>query len=103
MQDCLPFQPEHRCTTRGLIPLLLCLASALVPQDVCAQSDSGWLVKPSLMAALADDDNIFFEQTDPQDDRVLRVSPAIEAGYRTAPTAFNAYYMLDALRYDRFS
>jgi hypothetical protein len=98
MQDSLRFH-----TIRGLIPLLLCLASSLVPQQACAQSDSGWLAKPSLMAAFADDDNVFFSQTDPQDDKVLRVSPAIEAGYRTAPTAFNAYYMLDALHYDRFS
>ncbi|HEX5055759.1 MAG TPA: hypothetical protein VFX02_04590 [Gammaproteobacteria bacterium] len=103
MQDCLQLQPDHRCTIRGLIPLLLCMVSTLAPQNVYAQSDSGWLAKPSLMAALAEDDNIFFSSTNPEDDSVLRVSPAIEAGYRSAPTAFNAYYTLDALHYDRFS
>ncbi len=84
------------------VGLLVCAAS-LTPEAVRAQSDSGWLVKPSLLTALAYDDNIFFSPVQPLDDRILRLSPAFETGYRSAPTAFNAYYTLDAQRYDRYS
>lgn len=92
----------RKARRRGLISLLICAIAAL-PQDANAQSDSGWLFKPSLLAALANDDNVFFEPENPRDDTVLRLSPAFETGYRSAPTAFNAYYTLDAHRYDRFS
>jgi hypothetical protein len=95
--------PSGRSARRALICLLICVAS-LAPEAVQAQSDSGWLVKPSLLTALAYDDNIFFSNEDAAlDDRILRLSPALEAGYRSVPTAFNAYYTLDAQRYDRYS
>lgn len=86
-----------------LIPLLICAVAGLAPGEAGAQSDSGWLFKPSLLAALARDDNVLFSPEDPQADTVLRISPAFETGYRSAPTAFNAYYTLDVHRYDRFS
>jgi hypothetical protein len=86
----------------GPLRLTICAALSLAPAVAPAQSDSGWLFKPSLMAALARDDNVFFRRENPQQDTILRLSPAFETGYRSAPTAFNAYYTLDAHRYDRF-
>lgn len=93
---------KMRSAMQRLVPLLICAAAGLTPGEAGAQSDSGWLVKPSLLAAYAYDDNVFFTRLDPQDDTVLRLSPAVEAGYRSAPTAFNAYYTQDAHRYDEF-
>lgn len=87
----------------GLVPLLICAAAGLVPGEARAQSDSGWLVKPSVLAAYAYDDNVFFSRLDPQNDTSLRLSPAVEAGYRSVPTAFNAYYTQDMHRYNEFS
>lgn len=87
---------------RGIIWLLIC-AAGLTPETATAQSDSGWLLRPSLLTALGYDDNVFLSQTGLRDDSVLRLTPALEAGYRSAPTAFNAYYAVDAHRYDEFS
>jgi hypothetical protein len=105
MSHCTLCCPHHvkrlRFKARHIVIVLLICVACLIPAGASAQSDSGWLLKPSLLTALAYDDNIFFSADEnPEDDRILRISPALETGYRSAPTAFNIYYTLDAQRYD---
>jgi hypothetical protein len=64
-----------------------------------AQSDL--YATPSLAVAEIYDDNLFFSSSAPQEDRILRLSPAIDAGYRSAPMTVHGRYTFDAERYAR--
>jgi hypothetical protein len=66
-----------------------------------AQLQSGWFVTPALTAVAIYDDNLFFSPAQPQDDRILRLSPVIETGYRSDPLTLSGRYTRDAERYAR--
>lgn len=73
------------------------LLAAMAP--VAAGAEGDWFARPSLMVAGVYDDNLFFSPTQEQEDRLVRVSPAIEGGYRSTPVTLRALYTADAERY----
>ena len=66
-----------------------------------APADSGLFAAPSIALEAVHDDNLFASPSQPQADRFLRVSPAIEAGYRSVPMSLRGLYTFDAERYTR--
>lgn len=73
---------------------LILAAGGIVPGMVMAES--GLSVAPSLVVAEVYDDNLFFSSSEPQRDFILRVNPAIGAGYRSARTDVYGRYAFDA-------
>lgn len=76
--------------------VLAALALALVAAPAMAQTG---YISPSLSAGLVYDDNTTSSATDPQDDFILRVTPAIEAGWRGPRGLFSAIHSFDMERY----
>jgi hypothetical protein len=64
-----------------------------------APAETLWYATPSLEAAAVYDDNLFSSVSNRQQDHVLRMSPAIEAGYRSSPSTLHWHYTFDAERY----
>jgi hypothetical protein len=62
-------------------------------------ADSGFYVAPSLSVGRAYDDNLFYSSTDRESDSIWRISPAVEAGYKSEAFTIAGYYTLDAERY----
>jgi len=86
-------------TLRSVAGRLILVGTVLLPG--AASADGGWFATPAIAAAGIHDDNILFSPTQPQEDRILRVSPAIEAGYRSVPMTLRGRYTFDAERYAR--
>jgi hypothetical protein len=82
---------------RGFVEKLIFLWGVVLPNGVNAQS--GYFAAPSLSLAGVYDDNLFSSISQPEQDRFLRLSPGIEAGYRSAPLTFKGTYTLDAEAY----
>src|SRR6266481_1499635 len=82
---------------RKIIRITLFAAVGLAPN--IAQAQMGWFAAPSLLAAEVYDDNLFFSPSQREQDRILRLSPAIEAGYRSDPLSVRGRYTFDAERY----
>lgn len=87
---------RYRRITFGAIR---CLALACAP--AVAYCDSSTYVTPSVTVGRAYDDNLFFTPTDPQASAFWRVSPAVEAGYRSEPLTLAGFFTLDAERYSQ--
>lgn len=69
----------------------------LLPEAVLGQT--GWFIEPSLSVIHMHDDNIFYDDIEPEDDRITRASPAIYTGYHSSRTNLSARYSVDAERY----
>lgn len=78
---------------------ILAAGCSLSASGVAAQP--GFFVTPSLSVMEVYDDNIFFSTTGEREDFVTRVSPSLEAGYRSAPVTLEARHTFDAERYAR--
>ncbi|HEY3488437.1 MAG TPA: hypothetical protein VGL10_10260 [Gammaproteobacteria bacterium] len=95
------FQMTHRSRHRIIALLTLAVGGMLLSNKVLAQS--GWFLSPALEAARVYDDNIFFSPTQPLDDYIIRVSPAIATGYRSVPLTLEGAYTVDVERYREHS
>lgn len=78
---------------------LILAAGVIVPG--MAMAETGLFAAPSVAVAEVYDDNLFFSSSAPQRDFILRISPAIDAGYRSAHTEVHGRYALDAESYAR--
>lgn len=84
---------------REIAQRLILIGSGLLPGASLAQM--GWFATPSLSAAHVYDDNLFSTPSQRERERILRLSPAIEAGYRSDPLDVRGRYTSDAERYAR--
>jgi hypothetical protein len=66
-------------------------------------AQSGFFATPSLSLAEVYDDNLFFTPSQREEDFISRLSPAIEAGYRSAALTLLGRYTLDAESYAQHS
>ncbi|MBZ5556532.1 MAG: hypothetical protein LAO77_04585 [Acidobacteriia bacterium] len=76
---------------------LLAILLAMVPAAARAQGMT--YVIPSLSVAEVADSNVFSSQSSAESDVVLRTSPALRAGYRSAPLQLTGRYTFDAEQY----
>lgn len=84
-----------RARARGRL-LWLLAAVTLVP---AARADTADYLAPSVAIGGVYNDNLFLSSSDRQSDEILRVSPALEAGYGTDALSLAGYYSFDAERY----
>lgn len=84
---------------RGMAERLILVGAGLLPGAVLAQS--GLFAAPSIGVAQIYDDNLFFSSSQPQKDRILRVSPALEAGFLSDKSSLRGRYAFDAENYAR--
>lgn len=78
--------------------LVACAAAACVALPGTAHAQAPWIA-PSVSIGIAYDDNITASETDPQDDMMLRVTPTIEAGFRSARGEGRFLHSFDAEKY----
>ena len=76
--------------------LLAALSLALAPVPATAQSS---FVSPSISVGVVYDDNTTASTAAPEEDLILRVTPAIEGGWRGPRGAFTAMHSFDMERY----
>src|SRR5947208_13459094 len=74
-------------------------AQELVPQTPTVQTP--FRVTPSVASSQEYDSNLFATFVAPQADFMTRVSPGIEAEYRSTPLTFLGKYTLDVERFER--
>lgn len=65
-----------------------------------ALADSTAYLNPSLSVGRMYDDNLFLSPVTDESDSIWRVSPALEAGYKSSRGGLAGYYSLDAERYN---
>jgi len=82
----------RRLPATGILLLSLAIAHE-------GRADTATYLSPSIAIGGVYDDNVFRSSTDRQADEILRVSPAIEAGYGSEALSIAAYYTFDAERY----
>ena len=77
----------------------LMLAAGLLPVQATAAPapDSGGYIKPELSIGRAYDSNLFWSAANPQSDSIWRVSPGLEAGYRSDKFTMGAFSSIDWL------
>jgi hypothetical protein len=75
---------------------VLLLSLAIVHEG---RADTATYLSPSIAIGGVYDDNLFLSSTDRQSDEILRISPAIEAGYGSEALSIAGYYTFDAERY----
>ncbi len=75
---------------------LLLLSLAAAPDS---RADTVTYLSPSIAVGGVYNDNVFLSSTDRQADEILRISPALEAGYGSESLNIAAYYTFDAERY----
>src|SRR4029453_8418477 len=75
----------------------LVTAGVVLPAASAAQGVVDF--RPSVSISELYDSNVFAAPAAPRDDVITRVSPAIDAGYRTASWKLRGHYSLDADRY----
>jgi hypothetical protein len=80
----------------GALAVLLA-AGALGPRG--AEAQAGFYATPTLSVAEIYDDNLFSTPTRRRRDMISRVSPGLEAGYRSAPLTVLGRYQFDAELY----
>jgi hypothetical protein len=80
----------------GALAVLLVVVAPGLPE---AEAQPGFYATPSLSLAEVYDDNLFSTPTRRQRDFITRVSPALEAGYRSAPLTLLGRYGFDAELY----
>jgi hypothetical protein len=83
---------------RGFASALVA-AGAVIPATSAAQAVVE--LQPSVAIAELYDSNVFAASAAPKSDAITRVSPAIDAGYRTTSWELRGHYTLDADRYAR--
>jgi hypothetical protein len=76
------------------------VAGAWLP--AVASARSALYLLPSLALTEVYDDNLFFVPDDHQEDRFLRLRPAVRLGYRTLPTDLDLTYSQDLERYNQY-
>lgn len=82
------------------VSLTLVLAgNALLPGPVLGQS--GWFAEPSFSMMQIYDDNILFSDLQAEEDSIVRLSPAVNTGYRSVPLTLNGRFSVDAEHYRR--
>lgn len=74
-------------------------AAAVLPASSAAQAVVD--LRPSVSIAELYDSNVFATPAAPRSDAITRVSPVVDAGYRTASLDLRGHYTLDAERYSR--
>jgi hypothetical protein len=77
----------------------LVAAGAVLPATSAAQAVVD--LRPSVAISELYDSNVFSAPAAPRNDVITRVSPAIDAGYRTVSWKLRGHYTLDADRYAR--
>lgn len=82
-------------------PFIGTLGALAVALPAAAWCDSSVYLTPSLTVGRAYDDNLFFTPTDKQASALWRVSPALEAGYRSEPLTLAGFFTVDAERYSQ--
>ncbi|HEY1771796.1 MAG TPA: hypothetical protein VGH91_01240 [Gammaproteobacteria bacterium] len=82
-----------RLPAAGLLLLLL----AAAPDG---RADTATYLSPSIAVGGVYDDNVFLSPSDRQADEILRISPAVEAGYGSEALSIAGYYTFDAERYN---
>jgi hypothetical protein len=80
------------------VRILAMLGSVAFPETTRAQSDLH--VKGSLAVAGAEDDNIYSTPANAERDRISRLTPEMEAGYRSARLSLSGRYTFDAERFE---
>ncbi len=75
--------------------LLVCAAGL----PVKSMADTTGYVSPSVAVGVVYDDNIFNQPADRESDTILRVSPALEAGFESESLTLDGFYTFDAERY----
>ncbi|HEY3860182.1 MAG TPA: hypothetical protein VGM47_11310 [Gammaproteobacteria bacterium] len=75
---------------------LLLLSLTVAPES---RADTATYLSPSIAIGGVYNDNVFLSSTDRQADEILRISPALEAGYGSESLNIAAYYTFDAERY----
>ncbi|MCA1798664.1 MAG: hypothetical protein LC632_04165 [Xanthomonadaceae bacterium] len=83
-------------TLQRLLTMLAVAACIAVPGAARAQSP--WIA-PSVAIGIAYDDNITASEADPQSDLMLRVTPSLEAGFRSARGEGRFLHTFDAEKY----
>lgn len=77
--------------------LIAALVLVVVPFGVSHAQSS--YIAPSVAIGLAYDDNVFAETDDAQSDLILRLTPTVEAGYRSARGETRLLHSFDAEKY----
>jgi hypothetical protein len=75
---------------------VLLLSLAIAHQG---RADTATYLSPSIAIGGVYDDNVFLSSADRQSDEILRISPAIEAGYGSESLNIAGFYTFDAERY----
>ncbi|HEX4299529.1 MAG TPA: hypothetical protein VH327_01530 [Gammaproteobacteria bacterium] len=75
---------------------VLLLSLAMAPDS---RADTATYLSPSIAVGGVYDDNVFLSSADRQSDEILRISPAVEAGYGSEALSIAGYYTFDAERY----
>src|SRR5579871_279615 len=87
---------------RHVAPAAILLCAVGSAQDL--RADTASYVSPSIAIGGAYNDNIFLTPSDStvkrQGDEILRISPAVEAGYGSEALTIGAYYTFDAEHYN---
>ncbi|MBI2827637.1 MAG: hypothetical protein HYX77_00005 [Acidobacteria bacterium] len=89
----------HLAAWRGIVLALVLPVGAFTPTVVLAQT--GFYLIPAFSAAEVYDDNLFAAPSHREADFISRLSPGIQAGYRTAPLTLEGRYSFDAEIYAR--
>lgn len=89
-----------RAVYRAVQAALLAAAGAL---PVLASADGSGYLAPAVAVGAAYDDNIFNQPANRESDTILRVSPALEAGYESDVLMLDGFYTFDAERYRKHS
>lgn len=85
---------SSRCFASAIVA-----AGAVLPASSAAQAIVE--LRPSVSIAELYDSNVFAAADAPRSDAITRVSPAVDAGYRTASLDLRGHYTFDAERYSR--
>lgn len=86
---------------RRVAAALILVGGASLPAAAMAQG--GFFATPSCALTEVYDDNLFLSASQPEEDFISRLSPAIEAGYRSVPLILKGRHIVDAESYARHS
>lgn len=86
-------------TARVLAKPVVVAGTALLATAAAAQT-GGYYFVPSITVSAVHDDNIYFDAVDEVDDRITRLSPALDIGYQSDNLRWDASYTFDSEAYD---
>ena len=90
-----------RVIARPVVLQSLVLAGTAVLAAAAAAQTGGYYVVPAVTVSAAHDDNIYFEAVGEVDDRITRISPALDVGYQSDNLSWDASYTFDSEAYDK--